>query len=552
MSKQAKFTGYFKLIDAEPTPVQVVDNVAFDNLTIGNITGWYSNIVTGSGNRIARYTEYELMDSDIEVSRALDIIAEEMTNSDDEGCLQLNVEPDSLDEIEHTTLNAALNRFIKLHKLETALFYIARSMIKYGDAVFTRDSAFAQWNYIQPKHVEGAYVDQSNAQTILGYVINAAGKEATSTPYNFGTKKEDRTVYPHTAVVRFTLNNNMSDSAPFGKSILSTIYKAYQQKKLIEDSVIIYRVQRAPERRVFYIDVGRMPPQRRKAYLEQVKMEMRQRKVPALSTGGENTPDNIYDPQDMMEDYYFATGADSKGSKMEVLNGGQNLGELRDLEYFSSKLFEGLRVPTNWYRAEGNSSVNDGKVGSAYIQELRFSKFVERLQASLKETLDTEFKLFLKATGIRIDNNKFSITMPPPSNFGAYRQASLDMDLLQVMNNVTSIPFISPRFALKRYLQLSENELLENERMLREEKEIPEKDPHMLMRVYQADHASEAGFSSSSTFSSSPSSPPDFDLSTSEQGDLGPDEGEAGAPPSHTSTLGSTEPTAATTDTTES
>jgi hypothetical protein len=530
MGKQAKFTGYFKLINAEPTPAEIVDNTSFDSMSVGNITGWYSNIVTGSGNRMARYQEYDLMDTDVEVSRALDIIAEEMTNGKRDDLLNLDIEDDTLSDSEQVTLNVALKRWVKLNKLDTKLFHIARNLVKYGDTFFRRPEPFAEWDHIPVKQVTGAMVDQNNARRVIGWVINIGHKSAQAVPYQMGTKREELSTESAHKIVRFSLNNDMSDSAPFGKSILASVYKAYQQKKLIEDSIIIYRVQRAPERRVFYIDVGRMPPQRRKAYIDQIKLEMRQRKVPALSNGGESTVDNIYDPHDMMEDFYLAQGAEGKGSKIEVLPGGQNLGDMKDLEYFSNKLFEGLRIPINWYRSDSPAQTNDGKVGMAYIQELRFSKFIERLQEGIASTLDTEFKAFLRNIGIKIDPNVFEVRLPEPSNFGSYRQAEMDSTLLNTFSTANGIPFLSPRFALKRFLQLTENEMIENERLLREEKNVQEDDPLLPMKLYQPDAAAEMGGGGGGAGFGGGGG--DFDLGGGDDGgdfgDLGGDEGDLG------------------------
>jgi hypothetical protein len=497
MAKTAKFAGYFKLINADPTPAEITDNVVFDSVAVGNITGWYSNIVTGSGNRTAKYAEYDLMDADIEVSRALDIIAEEMSNGRGDNLITLDVEGDSLTEAEHVTLYTALGRWKKSQGLDSKLFDIARQLVKYGDVFFNKPEPFSKWDYIPPKQVTGAYVNENNASQVLGFVVNEGYKNAQHSGYNVGVKQQELVIKPVAKIIRFTLNNDMSDSAPFGKSILASVYRAYQQKKLIEDSIIIYRVQRAPEKRVFYIDVGRMPPNRRKQYLEQVKLEMRQRKIPALNNGGggESTVDTVYDPQDMMEDFFLATGAEGKGSKIEILPGGQNLGQLEDLNYFADKLSQGLRVPSSWLRdgQNGPAVVNDGKAGSAFIQELRFAKFVERLQDRLVDTLDTEFKLFLKNVGIRIDNEAFYLALPEPSNFESYRQAAKDADLLNVFASTTSIPQMSPRFAMKRFLQLTEAEIKENERLVREEKDIAVDDPQLLLKIYQPEAAAEGG-----------------------------------------------------------
>jgi len=220
--------------------------------------------------------------------------------------------------------------------------------------------------------------------------------------------------------VRFTLNDDMSDQAPFGESVLSSVYRVQKQKELLEDAIVIYRVQRAPERRVFYIDVGKMPPQRTKQYLETIKNEIRQKKVPSVSGGTANI-DSTYNPQSMSEDFYFASRPGGAGSRVETLPGGQNLGELGDLEYFRSKVLEGLRIPPsylpNFETNDMSGSFSDGNVGTAYMQEIQFFKYVERLQEHINDILDIEFKRFLKSLDIRIDESREKIVRSFPTNF---------------------------------------------------------------------------------------------------------------------------------------
>ena len=201
-------------------------------------------------------------------------------------------------------------------------------------------------------------------------------------------------------MIVFSLNDDISESAPFGESVLRAIYRAQKQKELLEDAILIYRIQRAPERRVFYIDVGKMPPQRVKSYLEGIKNEIRQRKIPTAG-GGVDQVDSVYNPQSMSEDFFFAQRPDGRGSKVETLPGGQGLGELADLEYFQWKVFRGLRIPLSYMR-EGTdgATANDGKVGTAYIQELRFAMYVKRLQGYVSRVIDAEFKRYLRQTGM--------------------------------------------------------------------------------------------------------------------------------------------------------
>ena len=261
----------------------------------------------------------------------------------------------------------------------------------------------------------------------------------------------------------------MSDSAPFGDSILGPVYRAHKQKELLEDAILIYRIQRAPERRVFKIDVGKMPPHRVKTYLEQIKNEIKQKKVPNIH-GGQSDVDSVYNPQSMSEDFFFAQRADGRGSTVDTLPGGQGLGELADLEYFQKKVWRGLRIPTS-YMMEGSEGAvfNDGKVGTAYIQELRFSLFIMRLQSAIESVIDKEFKNYLRRSHIIIDKAIYKVRLPEPSNFGTYRQQEIDAALLGTFGSADAVPYLSKRFILSRFLQLEDEEIITNERMRREE-----------------------------------------------------------------------------------
>ena len=156
---------------------------------------------------------------------------------------------------------------------------------------------------------------------------------------------------------------------PFGQSILENIFKVYKQKELLEDAVLIYRVQRAPERRMFKIDVGNMPSHMAMAFVERVKNEIHQRRIPS-SQGGPSLLDATYNPLSMNEDYFFPVTADGRGSSVDLLQGGQNLGEIDDLKYFNNRLARGLRVPSSYLPTgpEDNSTpLSDGRVGTAMI-----------------------------------------------------------------------------------------------------------------------------------------------------------------------------------------
>jgi hypothetical protein len=246
----------------------------------------------------------------------------------------------------------------------------------------------------------------------------------------------------------------------------------FKQKELLEDAIIIYRVQRAPERRIFKIDVGNMPSHMAMAYVERVKNEVWQRRIPTQTGGGVNMMDATYNPLSTNEDYFFPQTADGRGSSVETLQGGQNLGEITDLRFFTNKLFRGLRIPASYLPTgidDGTQTVSDGKVGTALIQEWRFNQYCKRLQRMIATKLNAEFKLFMRWRGINIDNQLFDLVFEEPQNFAQYRQAEIDAARIATFTQLEPIPYLSKRFLMSRYLGLSEMEMKENEMMWKEE-----------------------------------------------------------------------------------
>ena len=251
-----------------------------------------------------------------------------------------------------------------------------------------------------------------------------------------------------------------------------SVFKVYKQKELLEDSIIIYRVQRAPERRVFYIDVGNMPAHKAMAFVERTKNEVHQTRIPNKSGGGTNVMDAAYNPLSIMEDYFFAQTAEGRGSKVEVLPGGDNLGEIDDLKYFNNKLMRGLRIPSSYLPTgadDGTMTYNDGRVGTALIQEYRFAKYCERIQNILQPYLDKEFKMFLKHRGIEVPSSLFDLKFVESQSFSQYRDIEIESQRAQLFGQVEGVDYMSRRFIMKKYLGLTEDELRENEQMWKEE-----------------------------------------------------------------------------------
>lgn len=398
-----------------------------------------------------------------------------------------------------------------MNKLSRRLWRMFRSTLIYGDQFFIRDPETYELFWIDPAKVEKVIVNESDGKKIESYFIkdidlniknlvatNQLNKmssaamgansivfspplsgnmnyvssglgSAGSSNYQEGVS----TAVDAEHIVHISLTEGMNASWPFGLSILEQIHKVYKQKELLEDAILIYRIHRAPERRMFFIDVGTMPPNKASQYLERIKYEVQQKRVPSRTGGGQNVQDSTYNPLSILEDYYFAVSSEGRGSKVEVLPGGENLGDIDDLRYFNNKMLRALGVPSSYLPTgpeDGTSAVSDGRVGSAFIQEFRFSKVVTRYQQQVIEPIDDEFKLFLKHRGITIDNSLFQLKFTPAQSFSEYRQLELDAARINTFTALTDISFVSKRFILKTYLGWSEEQLAENERMWKEER----------------------------------------------------------------------------------
>jgi hypothetical protein len=471
-------------------------------------------VYSGHPNRIERYNQYENMDMDSEINACLDIIAEFSTQFNEQNLTPFDVQyNDKPTDHEIDIVKKQLQQWVKLNKLDQRIFKLFRNTIKYGDQVFVRDPETFEMMWVDMSKLARIIVNESEGKRPEQYVIrdinpnfqNMSVAAKTTTDYmtnpvtgtisgsanytmpNGGTgggvgnsrfmTAMNETCIDAKHVVHVSLNEGLDVFWPFGRSVLEQIYKVFKQKELLEDSILIYRVSRAPERRIFKIDVGNMPSHLAMAFVERVKNEMHQRRIPTITGGGTNIMDASYNPLSINEDYFFPQGADGRGSSVETLPGGQNLGEIDDLKYFNNKMARGLRVPSSYLPTgpdDSTTQVNDGRVGTALIQEFRFNQYCERLQALIAQKLDDEFKMFLKWRGFNIDSSLFSIKFNAPQNFASYRQSELDNARLTAFQGLEPLPYMSKRFLLERFLGLSEEEIRRNEELWKEERDQPE------------------------------------------------------------------------------
>jgi hypothetical protein len=501
------------------TPVETRDNMTGSYSPFSNGSGsqagpartnyssYLPDVYVGSPNRVERYGQYNTMDNDSEVNAALDILAEFCSQSNTENATNFKFEFNkSATNSEVNILGQYLRQWSNLQNFSTRMFRIVRNVFKYGDQIFIRDPETKKLFHIDPAKLIRIIVNESEGKTPEQYIVrdmNLNFRDMVATtphitngnitgggsgyqsggvrgmvgnaPQQAGSRYqqgEGEVAINAEHIVHLSLSEGLDNNFPFGNSLLEGIFKVYKQKELLEDAIIIYRVQRAPERRVFYVDVGNMPTHLAMQFVERVKTEIHQRRIPSATGGGSNVIDSSYNPLSINEDYFFPQTAEGRGSKVETLPGGTNLGEIDDLRYFTNKLVRGLRIPSSYLPTgadDATSSYNDGRVGTAYIQELRFNKYCERLQGLITQAFDNEFKRFLLEKGVNIDTSMFDLKFQPPQNFASYRQAELDNARVPTFTQMSAIPYMSNRFALERFLGFSKEEIAENERLWREE-----------------------------------------------------------------------------------
>jgi hypothetical protein len=497
---------YFKTSNL-PSNVSPIGNGRSVDPGYKNYQSQLPEVYTGQPNRVERYNQYEQMDMDSEVNAALDILAEFCTQKNLENYTAFTIKfKEKPSDSEIKIINEQLQQWVALNELNKRIFKIVRNVFKYGDQVFLRDPENFKLMWTEMSKVTKVIVNEGEGKKPEQYLIKdlnpnfqnltATAVATTDTyvnhpqtggpsgayvqpqaPFGGGSRfshARNEAVINAEHVVHVSLTEGLDVYWPFGNSVLENIFKVFKQKELLEDSIIIYRVQRAPERRVFKIDVGNMPSHMAMAFVERIKNEIHQRRIPSMtgSGTGQNMMDTTYNPLSQNEDYFFPVTADGRGSSVDVFPGGQNLGEITDLRFFTNKLFRGLRIPSSYLPTtaeDGSQAYTDGRVGTALIQEWRFNQYCIRLQSLIADKLDSEFKLFMRWRGFNIDGGLFDLQFNEPQNFAQYRQTDIDQVRIANYMQLEQVPYLSKRFLMQRYLGMSEQEISRNEEAWQEE-----------------------------------------------------------------------------------
>ena len=257
--------------------------------------------------------------------------------------------------------------------------------------------------------------------------------------------------------------------------VMSHLHKAIKpvnQLRMIEDAVVIYRIARAPERRIFKIDVGNLPKVKAEQYLRDVMARYRNKLVYDASTG-EIRDDRNY--MSMLEDFWLPSREGGRGTDISTLPGGQNLGEIADIEYFQKKLYRSLNVPVS--RLESTQGFNLGRASEITRDELKFTKFVQRLRKKFTELFNDLLKtqLILKKVISEEDLHTISHNLQydflQDGHFAELKQSEMMRDRIALVNEMRDMvgKYFSVEYMRKNVLKQSETEIAEMDKQIKQE-----------------------------------------------------------------------------------
>ena len=505
MSKES----YKKFLKSVTLPHAKLGTIRKESDEATNLYNKYKNylpmIYQGPTNRTERYTIYDGMQQDPTIAWSLDILTDFITQSDDDLPFHIKYsDNEELPETQTSVLEQALKNWCDDNEWKKRIYNTVRDILVYGDAVFIRDPETFELQKVNIYDVLGVVADElknpthyiiRNVELNVPMKVASQSKDDVSTQnmlntintnfsagsYLQGSKNlsndptNDQTTLPVDAkyIMHISLNVDNMFLYPFGLSTLEKVYKVYIQKMLLQDCVLLYRIKNATEKLVFNIPVGNIPKYKRKQYMEKIRNEMYQRRMPSKDSDGVfNTIDVAYNSIPMCEDFYLPVDGDGTQPKIEKLQAGQNLGEIKDLTLWENDLIRGMQVPASWVPNGVNGDDNSrtiltpSNIANVYVQELRFYNYCKRLQNIMIKPFDEEFKKYLSDKGFLTGNTSFELSFNDPVSIIELTKSEIEKSNLDIFNTAASSPYISKQFALKKYLKLSEDEFNENKRLL--------------------------------------------------------------------------------------
>ena len=454
----------------------VTSSNPYNNVPIGDFgkDGSFNDVMYASldQDKGGRMRDYRTMAANNEVAEALDEICDDMINTDENGrVIKVAYENIELDVDQKTDLDREFDKYVDYYDLKSKGWQYFRQLLVEGEVYFeqilhedyTKEGVLGLIN-IPSEIIDPVYNNIQN-MIIKGFIYK---KPIFSTQQPNKVEKtemipmeQNQIVYAHSGVY--------NDTKDFVIPFLENARRPYRQLSLIEDAIVIYRLVRAPERLVFNVDVGNMAPPKAEAYLRKLIQNYWSKKT---FDSDQSNVVNKFNPQSMLDAFWFAKRQGSEGTSVTQLPGGANLGELTDLMYFIKKLYRALKVPST--RIDPEDRTVDPS--SILREELKFAKFIIRMQQRLSSAIKKGFITHLKLKGIwdelDLAETNLDVAFTPPTNYFEMREnQKLELKAAN-FNTLASNEFVSVTYAQKKYLGWRDRDILANREFMRKDAEF--------------------------------------------------------------------------------
>jgi len=395
----------------------------------------YSSTVAAYGafDRMSRYSDFSEMEATPEIASALDIYAEETVAQDERGhVLHIHSENRRIKELLETLFNDTLN-------IEFNLPMWTRNLCKYGD--------FFLFNDVHPNYgIINAYpIPISEMEREEGY----DPKDPMAVRFRWITRGNQ--VLENWQISHFRLLSNDA-FLPYGSSVLESARRIWRQMILMEDAMLVYRIVRAPERRVFYIDVGNVPPEEVANFMEQAQTSLKRNRLVDKSSG---KMDLRYNPLSVDEDYFIPVRGGETGTKIDSLAGGTNAAAIEDVQYIQKKLFAALKIP----KAYLGYDEDIGAKATLAQEDIRFSRTISRIQKVVISELNKMAMIHLYSHGYESEELlDFSLKLSNPSTIAQQQKLELISSRFDIAGKAPE-GIVDRRWVRKNIMGLSDEEI---------------------------------------------------------------------------------------------
>lgn len=415
-------------------------------------------------NRRKRYKEYEEMDEYPEISTAFDIYADDSTQKGQKG-ERWTVQSDNTEIVD------AIEELFKQIKLDKKLWDIVRNTVKYGDC-FTESivdetkikEGIKKIKVLNPNWM----LRQENIYGHLIQFIQEVPNREQLEQNELGLHENKPGKYiklnKH-QITHFRLHTSDPLYYPYGRSIAAATHRTFRSLKMMEDAMMVYRISRAPERRIFYIDTGNLPTTKAEMFIEKVKMKFKKERY-FNSTKG--TPDSRYNPMSMDEDFYVPV-RNGKGTKIDTLPGAQNLGEIEDVRYYRDKILSVLKIPKDYVVEQDSSPERKANLSQL---DVKFARTIQRVQCDVETGLEDLAKNHLRLLGFpEAEIKDLRIFLPEPSDMSLKRKLDIDEQKTRTVAGVLELGIFPKETIYKDYYDMTDEEIEEISAKVDEEQE---------------------------------------------------------------------------------